>query len=250
LGIVEGATEYLPISSTFHLIWAARILGIEQSQFQKAFEVIIQAGSILAVVFLYFSQWRSKISLFPKILSSFIPTGIAGLLLYKVIKGTFFENYVLQLGVFALVGLVFIFFEKFYRPKVNRRSKELTYKESIVIGLIQALAIIPGVSRAGAVILGMMFLKVRRDEAAEYSFLLAVPTLLAASSLDLVKTVPYLLDNTSDIGVLLVGFIAAFISALFAIKWFITFLQKHSLTSFGIYRLALAVLLIALFFPK
>jgi len=247
LGIVEGATEYLPISSTFHLIWASKILGLGQSDFQKAFEVIIQGGAILAVVFLYLPLWRKKAVLFPKIICSFIPTAVIGLLLYKIIKGFFFENFALQLAVFALIGAGFIFFENFHKPKLTRQSSELSFREALLVGLIQALAVVPGVSRAGAVILGLMFLKVKRDDAAEYSFLLAVPTLLAASGLDLVKSAPYLLQNTSEIGILAVGFIAAFASALVAVKWLISYLKNHNLTSFGFYRIIIAFFLLAIF---
>ncbi|MCL4389865.1 MAG: undecaprenyl-diphosphate phosphatase [Patescibacteria group bacterium] len=240
LGVVEGATEYLPISSTFHLIWASHFLGLAQSDFQKAFEVIIQAGAILAVVVLYLPRWRQKISLFPKIAASFIPTAVIGLLFYKIIKDVFFTSDLLQLGVFAIVGAVFIIYERFFRPDLSRPAAAITFRQAILIGVVQALAIVPGVSRAGAVILGLMFLRVKRDEAAEYSFLLAVPTLLAASGLDLVKSAPYLLHHLGDIGILAIGFGTAFVSALFAVKWFLAFLQHHTLTSFGLYRLVLA----------
>ena len=246
LGIIEGLTEYLPISSTFHLIWTAKILGLEQNEFQKAFEVIIQAGAIFAVVFLYWRLWRDKKDLFPKIIVSFIPTALVGFTLYKVIKGFFFENIPLQLILFGLTGIVFIIFEKLSKNPKSRPVRALSFKEAFVVGLIQALAVIPGVSRAGAVILGLMFFKIKRDEAAEYSFFLAVPTLLAASSLDLVKSAPYLLANRSEFGVLIVGFLAAFVSAAIAVKWFISFLQKHSLTTFGVYRLVVVGLLIIL----
>jgi len=247
LGIIEGATEYLPVSSTFHLIWASKFLGIGQTDFQKAFEVIIQSGAILAVVLLYLPVWRKKVQLFTKIAYSFIPTAVIGLLLYKEIKNIFFENFMLQLIVFVLAGIIFIFFEQIYKPKLSKQSSQITTKEAVLIGIFQALAVVPGVSRAGAVILGMMYLKVKRDEAAEYSFLLAVPTLMAASALDLFKSAPYLLHNSSQIGILAVGFITALISALVAVKWFIGYLKNHTLTTFGVYRIVLALVLIAIF---
>jgi undecaprenyl-diphosphatase len=247
LGIVEGATEYLPISSTFHLIWTAKILGISQTDFQKAFEVIIQSGAILAVVWLYFPRWRQLENLFPLVLVSFLPTAIIGLSLYKVIKSIFFENIALQLGVFAAVGFLFIVFEQILKPKLSKNAESITIKEAIFVGLAQALAIIPGVSRAGAVILGLMFLRVKREQAAQYSFLLAVPTLLAASALDLIKSAPYLASRPDDFGLLVVGFVAAFGSAYLVVKWFVVFLQKHSLVGFGFYRLLLALVLITIF---
>lgn len=244
-GLVEGATEYLPISSTFHLIWTSRFLGIGQTDFQKAYEVIIQAGAILAVVFLY---WKSVIDdkkLILKILSSFVPTALIGLILYKIIKNIFFENYLLQITVFLLIGFVFILYERYRKNKSLKKSLvDITYQEALIIGLAQSVAVIPGVSRAGAVILTMMLLNVRRDEAAKFSFLLAIPTLLAASALDIIKISPILFAQTDKIGYLAVGFLAAFLSALVVVKWFIKFLQHHTLSSFGWYRIILGILLL------
>lgn len=249
LGLVEGATEYLPVSSTFHLIWTSRFLGIPQSDFQKAYEVIIQAGAILAVVFLYWKIVVSDKKLMLKILSSFVPTAIVGLVLYKVIKNVFFENYLLQLAVFLLVGAVFIFYER-YRKNITLKKTlaDISYKECLIIGLAQATAVIPGVSRSGAVILTMMFLSVKREEAAKFSFLLAVPTLLAASVLDVVKISPILFTQTEKIGYLAVGFLAAFLSALVVVAWFIKFLQNHTLSFFGWYRILLGIILLGIFF--
>ncbi len=248
LGIIEGLTEFLPISSTFHLIWTSRLLGIAQTDFQKAFEVIIQSGAILAVVVLYWPTLRTSRKLIIKLLYSFVPTAVVGLALYRVIKNVFFENAFIQLGVFVVVGIFFILFETFQRQKLRRTIGELTVSHAIAIGLVQALAVIPGVSRAGAVILGLMILGVKRDEAATYSFLLAIPTLGAAAGLDAIKTAPFLFSDVSAMKVLLVGFFAAFLSAIIAVKWFISFLQSHTLSSFGFYRLALGALLIFLFF--
>lgn len=245
LGIIEGATEYLPISSTFHLIWFSRFLGIPATDFQKAYEVIIQGGAILAVVLLYWRVVKENRQLLYKLAFSFVPTAVIGLGLYKVIKNVFFESYLLQIVIFILVGLVFLWFEKFSRKALNRTLEKITYKEAVLIGLIQALAIFPGVSRAGAVILGMMFLGVRRDEAAKYSFLLAVPTLLAASGLDLYKSMPILVNNRDQAGVLAVGFVFAFLSAWVGVKWFIYYLQTRTLAGFGWYRLLVGAALLA-----
>lgn len=239
LGILEGASEYLPVSSTFHLIWASKLLGIAQTDFQKAFEVIIQAGSILAILFLYFHVLRKNRDLLVKLFSSFVPTAIIGLILYKLIKNFFFENTMLQLTVFIGVGVVFILFEQFHKHKIDRTIDTISLSEAVLIGLVQAIAVIPGVSRAGAVMLILMFLGVRRDQAAQYSFLLAVPTLLAASALDIVKTYPLLIAS-QNLLLLTTGFIAAFVSALLTVKWFLRYLQNHTLSSFGWYRLILA----------
>lgn len=245
LGLVEGATEYLPVSSTFHLIWTSRFLGIAASDFQKAYEVIIQAGAILAVVFLYWKIIIADKQLMLKILSSFIPTAVIGLILYKIIKNVFFENYVLQLTVFLVIGLVFIFYERYQKNKTLKKTlADISYKDCLIIGFAQVAAVIPGVSRSGAVILSMMFLGTKRDEAAKFSFLLAVPTLLAASALDIVKISPILFTQTDKIGYLAVGFAAAFLSALLVVKWFIKFLQNHTLSSFGWYRIVLGIILL------
>lgn len=244
-GLVEGATEYLPVSSTFHLIWTSRFLGIPQTDFQKAFEVIIQAGAVLAVVFLYWKILINDKKLILKILSSFLPTAVIGLVLYKIIKNIFFENYLLQITVFLIVGLVFVLYERYRKNKsLEKTLKDLSFKDALVIGLFQSLAVVPGVSRAGAVILIMMMLGVRREEAAGFSFLLAIPTLLAAAALDLVKLMPILFTQTDKIGLLAAGFLAAFLSALVVVRWFIKFLQNHTLSSFGWYRIIVGIMLL------
>ncbi len=246
LGLIEGATEYLPISSTFHLIWASKLLGIPQTDFQKAFEVIIQTGAILAVVILYWSLIIHNKALFMKVLVSFVPTAIVGLVLYKTIKQVFFEQYILQLTGFIVVGVIFIIFEKFNkRTPFTKTLSEIRMVDALAIGLVQALAVIPGVSRAGAVILAMMVLGVKRDQAATYSFLLAVPTLLAASALDLYKALPILTTQTENVGLLVTGFVAALLSALVVVRWFIQFLQRHTLERFGWYRIIVGALLLA-----
>lgn len=211
--------------------------------------MIIQAGAILAVVFLYWEILISDKKLILKILASFLPTAVVGLILYKVIKNIFFSNYLLQLGVFLLVGLIFIFYERYQKNKTLKKTlADLSYKDAFIIGLAQSVAVIPGVSRSGAVILTMMLLSVRREEAAKFSFLLAVPTLLAASVLDIVKTSPTLFTQSNNFGYLAVGFIAAFLSALLVVKWFIKYLSTHTLSSFGWYRILVGIiLLISLF---
>lgn len=238
LGVIEGLTEFLPVSSTFHLIWFSKLLGITQNDFTKLFEVVIQSGAILAVVILYYKTVIHDRILMKKVLMSFLPTAIVGFMLYKVIKSIFFENAVLQLAVFIAVGLIFVVLEFFWRNRsLYREAKTLTYKEAVIVGLAQSLAVIPGVSRAGAVILSLMMVGVKRDEAARFSFLLALPTILAASFFDLFKMRRVLWGQTSSALIILAGFIAAFISALFIMKWFISYLEKNSLSRFGWYRI-------------
>lgn len=236
LGLIEGVTEFLPISSTFHLIWVAKLLQIPATDFVKLFEVAIQGGAILAVLTLYWNKLSARV------LVSFIPTAVVGLVLYKIIKGIFFENMTLQLVVFAGVGLLFFVFEKWYQ-KQTKKITEISFMQAILIGLIQALAVVPGVSRAGAVMLGMMGLGISREESAKYSFLLAVPTILAASFYDLWKMRSLLSGQIENVQLLIVGSVAAFVSALVIVKWFVGFLQKHTLTIFGWYRFVVAFIL-------
>lgn len=244
LGLVEGVTEFLPISSTAHLIISSKLLHIPQTEFQKFFEVFIQSGAILAVLFIYWKVILKNKNLLVNIILSFIPTAMVGLLLHKVIKGIFFES--LNLIAFSLfiIGVFFIIFEFLLKKKIVKTNKKLiqmTILQALIIGVGQSLAVVPGVSRAGAVILTMMLLGFNREESALYSFVLAVPTLFAASALDFLKTNPKMIFSGGNPLFLLIGLVTAFLSALFAIKWFIKFLQKNSLSGFGVYRIALSI---------
>lgn len=247
LGVVEGVTEFLPVSSTFHLIFTSKILGISQSDFIKLFEVFIQSGAILSVLILYFRDlWHDR-ELGKKVLVSFIPTALVGLVLYKVIKNIFFEADLLMLVVFGGLGLIFIGFEYLIKKgklSLKQSVKSLTYKDALIIGLVQSIAVIPGVSRAGVVILGMMILQYRRDEAARYSFLLAIPTIFAASALDLVKMRNELFASSNNFMMLIVGSLTAFVTSYFVIKWLVGYLKRNTLISFGFYRLILAIILV------
>lgn len=242
LGIVEGLTEFLPISSTAHLIFTSKILLLKQTEFQKFFEVFIQSGAIIAVLVIYWKKFFENKNNIKNICFSFIPTALIGLILHKMIKG-FFENEILILSAFIFVGILFIVFEKYFVDKLNKSISEITIRDALLIGIGQSFAIVPGVSRAGAVIITMMFLKYKREQAALYSFLLAVPTIFAASGYDLLKTDFSVLNNIDNIIYLFIGFITAFLSALLVIKWFVNFLQKKNLISFGIYRIILGILL-------
>ena len=244
LGLVEGITEFLPISSTAHLIISSKLLNIPQTEFQKFFEVFIQSGAILAVVFIYWKVILKNKSLLINIILSFIPTAIVGLLLHKVIKNIFFESFTLIAVSLFVIGLFFIVFEFLLKKKIvntNKKIIQMTIIQALLIGVGQSLAVVPGVSRAGAVILTMMILGFNREESALYSFVLAVPTLLAAALFDFIKTDPQLIFTGSNPLFLFIGLITSFFSALLAIKWFVRFLQQNSLSSFGIYRIALSI---------
>ena len=241
LGIVEGVTEFLPVSSTGHLVLASQLLSIPKTEFLKSFEIPIQMGGITAVVFLY---WKSflNLELIKKLAVAFVPTGIIGLALYKVVKEYLLGNSYVVLWSLALGGLALILFELWYKDRVVHGDgvKEITYKQSFLVGLFQALAIIPGVSRSGATILGGLFLGVTRATIVEFSFLLAVPTLAAATGLDLLKS--YSSFSLADFEFLAVGFIFSFITAVSAIRFMLKYVRNHTFIAFGIYRLVVALL--------
>lgn len=244
LGLVEGITEFLPISSTAHLIISSKLLNIPQTEFQKFFEVFIQSGAILAVVLIYWQKILNNKILLKNIVLSFIPTAITGFLLHKVIKGVFFESFELIGMSLFIVGIFFIVYEYLLKKKIVKTDKkiiQMTIIQALLIGLGQSLAVVPGVSRAGAVILTMMILGFNREESALYSFVLAVPTLLAASAFDFLKTDPQIIFTGNNPAFLIIGLITSFMSALLAIKWFIKFLQNNSLSYFGLYRIALSI---------
>lgn len=240
LGLVEGLTEFLPVSSTYHLIFAGRLLEIPSNDFTKLFNVFIQSGAILAVLVMYWGNLKRDLALVKKILVAFIPTALLGVLAYRTIKNIFFEASFLMTGIFILVGVLFLGFELLGRKGVLRPIRPLSdlgYKNAVIIGLVQAFAFLPGVSRAAAVILAMMLLGFRRDDSARFSFLLAIPTILAAGAYDIFQTRETLLASWNNIGLLLAGFVVSFIVAYFAVKWFIRYLQKHTFNLFGFYRL-------------
>ncbi len=240
LGIIEGLTEFLPISSTFHLIFASQFLRIKADDFSKLFNVFIQSGAILAVLVLYFKNLKKDFALVKKTLVAFVPTLVLGVIAYKTIKQVFFESYYPMIAVFILVGVLFLVFEFLVKKKIIRPEKtisELSYREAALIGLVQAFSFLPGVSRSGAVILTMMVLGFRRDDSAYFSFILSIPTIFSAGLYDLFKTREALVTWSGSFFPLLVGFIISFIVAILAVKWFISYLQKHTLNLFAFYRL-------------
>lgn len=241
LGIVEGVTEFLPVSSTFHLIMTGRLLGMAGGEFQKMFEVVIQGGAILAVVWLYRDRLRTDRPLLLKTALAFLPTGLLGLLLYRTVKAVFFEAYAAMVLIFIAVGVVFLVFEVLVKKGILKPVREiaaLTWRDAILIGLFQAASFLPGVSRAGAVILTMMALGYKRSDSAFFSFFLSIPTLLSAGAYDLYKSRDLLLSSGSNASMLALGLAVAFVVAFFAVKWLIVYLQKHSLGLFGWYRIA------------
>lgn len=240
LSIVEGISEFLPISSTGHLVLTSHLLNIEQTEFVKSFEIIIQLGAILAVVVLYWKTLITKRMLWPKLLIAFLPTAIVGLTLYKIIKGFLIGNPEVTLWALFLGGILLIVFEKLYEEKLHHTDslEKITSKNAFLIGVAQSFSIVPGVSRAAATIIGGLFVGLKRNVAVEFSFLLAIPTMFAATALDLKESA--LNFTTQEFMVLGVGFIGAFITAILAIKFFIKYVQNHTFIPFGIYRIILA----------
>jgi undecaprenyl-diphosphatase len=242
LSAVEGISEFLPISSTGHMVLAADILKIAQSSFVKDFEIIIQLGAILAIVVLYWSTLFRSIEVWKRIIVAFIPTGIIGLLLFKILKTYLLGNLYVTLVSLLVGGIVLIVLELIYKEKEHHVEKieDMTLPKAFVIGLVQSIAIIPGVSRSAATIIGALFLGTKRKAAAEFSFLLAVPTMLAATGLDLIKT--NFSYSSNEWLMLAVGFVGAFIVALISVKLFLKYVQRNNFIIFGVYRVIAAIL--------
>lgn len=242
LSIVEGITEFLPISSTGHLVLTSNLLGIKQTEFVKSFEIIIQLGAILAIIALYWKTLTSNFKVWKNILIAFIPTAIIGFTLYNLIKQYLIGNPYITLSALFIGGIVLIILEKLYKEKSTHQEHidNLPVKTCLGIGLIQAISIIPGVSRSGASIMGGLFLGLKRKVAVEFSFFLATPTMMAATSLDLIKV--DFAFSLEEYLLLLVGFIGSFVTALVVVKWFVSFVQKYSFITFGIYRIVLSVI--------
>lgn len=242
LGVVEGLTEFLPISSTAHLILASKLLNLRTSDFLKSFEISIQLGAIASIVFLYWKTLISKWDLNTKIVAAFVPTAIVGLIFYKLIKNVLLENYLISVYALFFGGMALIIFELFYREKESdiKELADISYKQAVVIGLFQSISIIPGVSRAAATILGGMTMGIKRKTIVEFSFLLAIPTMIAATGLDLIKSADVF--SRADILNLGIGFAVSFITAMISVKFLLKFIQNNSFASFGIYRIIIALL--------
>ncbi len=236
LGIVEGATEFLPISSTGHLIIASQWLAINPTETNKAFQVIIQLGAILATIVNYRDKFSLQhIELWKKVILAFLPIAGIGFLLHNQIKALFSVPVVAVM--FILGGIIFLLVERFYKKESAHVDtvEAITYKQAFWIGIAQLFAVIPGTSRAGSSIIGALLVGVSRKASAEFSFLLALPVLGAAGGFDLLRH--YQDFSQEDTLALLVGFVVAFVVAFFTMKLFISFLQRFTFVGFGIYRI-------------
>jgi len=246
LGIVEGITEFLPISSTAHMILVSTLLGLKQTMQNVAFEIIIQLGATLAIVMIYLDKINLKrITLWKKVILAFLPLAIIGFLLRHQIKELFTLTTVAWM--FIIGGIIFFIVEKLYdkdkEKKVNEVEK-VSFKEALIIGFFQVFALIPGTSRSGATIIGGMLTNLSRKTAADFSFLLAIPTMFAASGYEFITNISSFKDQ--NMLVLVVGFIISFISCYIAVQWFLRFVKKYTLIPFGIYRIIVGILLLVL----
>ena len=233
LGVVEGFTEFLPVSSTAHLLFAEKLLNIGSSEFAKTFAIAVQSGAILAVVFVYYKRFFKQKDLFLKLVVGFIPTMIGGLLLYKIIKNVFFESMLLILSALFVGGIVMILVEHFKKEKPDQELvsvENITYKNAILLGLYQVLAMIPGVSRSGATIIGGRLSGIPKKQIVEFSFLLAIPTILGATFVELLKDGVSI--SSQEIWLLIVGIVVSFVTAILGIRFFLNFIQKNSFKIF------------------
>jgi undecaprenyl-diphosphatase len=240
LGVVEGLTEFIPVSSTGHLILASSLLGIPETEFVKTFEIAIQLGAILAVVVLY---WRSFLSIrmLKRLIVAFIPTAVVGYLLYHFVKQYLLGNVMVVLWALLIGGLAMLMIEWIVGKRAAKEGHmdSLSYRQAFFVGLWQSISVIPGVSRSGATVMGGLLMNLSRATILEFSFLLAVPTMLAATAYDVLKN-PVTLTGDS-LGVFLVGFAVAFVVALVVIKAALGYVRKHTFIPFALYRIAVAL---------
>ncbi len=249
LAIIEGITEFLPVSSTGHMIIASSFFGIAHDDFTKLFTIVIQLGAILSVVVLYFKRFFQTLDFYFKLIVAFIPAVVLGLLLSDFIDGLL-ENPVTVAISLLIGGLILLKVDEWFsKPNTAETSQEITYLQAFKIGLFQCIAMIPGVSRSGASIVGGMSQKLSRTTAAEFSFFLAVPTMLGATvkkCYDYYKAGFELSQDQTNL--LIIGNVVAFIVALLAIKTFIGFLTKNGFKIFGYYRIIAGIILLVIHF--
>lgn len=249
LGVIEGVTEFLPVSSTGHLMLGAYLLGLPSSNFLSSFGIIIQLGAILSVIFLYWRRFLLERETVFKVLVAFLPTAIIGFSLYKIIKSVFLTNNWLVVFSLFVGGIILILFEIWLsrqeRDGEISQVEQITYKQSFLIGVCQSLAVVPGVSRSGATIVSGLALKFKRELIVEFSFLLAVPTMISATGYDILKN--YQDFSSDNLAMLAIGFVVSFLVALLAIKTFLAYIRNNNFIAFGIYRMAVAIVFALIF---
>jgi undecaprenyl-diphosphatase len=245
LAIIEGLTEYLPVSSTGHMIIASSVMGIQADEFVKLFTVAIQFGAILSVVVLYWKRFFQSLDFYFKLFVGFLPAAILGFLLNDYIDAML-ENVIVVATSLMLGGGILLFIDDWFKH-TEEESEELSYGKSLIIGFFQVIAMIPGVSRSAATIIGGLTQNLNRTAAAEFSFFLAVPTMFAATAYKMLKFQQEFGFTLDNLPVLLVGNLVAFIVAMIAIKGFINYLTKHGFKVFGWYRIILGAAILLLY---
>ena len=241
LGIVEGITEFLPISSTGHMILVSKLFEMPNTEFLKTFEISIQIGSILAIIVLYIQILTKDFDLYKKLFVAFLPIAIIGLCLYSLIK-TYLFNFVVVSISLIVGGVVLVFIDQLCRHKGSKDTKHvnLSYRQACLIGFFQSISIIPGSSRSAMTIIGGMVCGLSRRQAVEFSFFLAIPTMLAAIGYNLVRNMDAL--SLDKIALIVFGGCVAFLSAFFTVKLYLKFISKYNFTFFGYYRIALGTI--------
>ena len=246
IAIVEGITEFLPVSSTGHMILASTLMKIQENDFVKTFEIFIQLGAIMAIVMLYAKKFLQSFSIYVKLGIAFIPTAVVGYIAYDFIKGYLFNSIVVAVSL-IVGGIVLVFIDQKLTTKKSKVEvvEDISYKNSFFIGLIQCFSMIPGVSRAAATIIGGVFNGLDKKQATEFSFLLAVPTMIAASGYDLLKTP--ISFTSHEVVLLATGFVVAFFTAWLAVKGFLKIVENYGFKYFGYYRILVGAIFLLFF---
>lgn len=242
LGVIEGFTEFLPVSSTGHLILYNYFSGFDlSSSYIKTFEITIQLGAVLAVIFYYLKDFF-KIETLKLLIVSVIPTVVIGFVLKDFVDGLL-ELPILIAFNLILGGIIILIAEHIYKKRKTPKSKIIDYKEGVTLGVVQSLAMMPGVSRSGAVIVYGLFKNFDREVIAKFTFLLAVPTMIAATGYSILKNYKIILSENNFVN-LAIGFVTAFIVALFVVRYALPFIKKYSFVPFGIYRIILGIVVL------
>jgi len=244
LSIIEGLTEFLPVSSTGHMILASSIMQIHKDEFVKTFEIVIQLGAIFAIVLLYAKRFLRSLTIYYKLSFAFLPTAVIGLLAYKTIKEVLFNPYVVSTSL-IIGGIILIIIDRWVVEKESKVAdvEEVSYKNAFFIGLMQCVSMVPGVSRAAATIVGGVMNGFNKKQATEFSFLLAVPTMIAAAGYDLMKS--DIQFSSDQILILVVGLVLSFIFAWIAVKIFVKIVENYGFKHFVYYRIAIGVLFLS-----
>lgn len=248
LAIIEGLTEFLPVSSTGHMIIGSSLMGIAEDQFTKLFTIVIQLGAILSVVVIYFKRFFQSVNFYLKLIVAFLPAAVLGILLSDKIDELMESPTTVAISL-VIGGVILLFVDKWFNKPTIESEAEISFGTALKIGFFQCIAMIPGVSRSAATIVGGMSQKLSRNAAAEFSFFLAVPTMLGATAK---KMLDFFKDGNTftgeQINLLIVGNIVAFVVAFLAIKSFISYVTKNGFKIFGIYRIVVGLIILILIF--